>query len=61
MRRIWKITTAKNFPVLAYIPIQEKSVEIMKMFNFRFFIDLHILECAEYDLTNYEKYLSIIL
>ena len=38
--------------------MQEKSVEIM---DFRFFTDLHVLECIEYDYTIFTWRFSVYL
>ena len=43
-----------------YIAKEERTV-IVKFFNFRFFMDLHVLRCPEYDLTISGKCMSVCL
>ena len=49
---------ALNFYFLLY-PSQEENIVILKIFDFRFLTDLHVLECPEHDFTIFTKCLSV--
>ena len=58
-REFGKKQAARHFYFLLYT--QEESIGFVKIFDFRFLIDLHVLRCPEHDLTIFRKCLSVCL
>ena len=63
-KMIWRRSSPKEWSVFIFIffyILYQKNIRIVKLFDFRFLMNLNVLECPEHDFTMLTKFRSICL